>query len=572
MSSRRISILDKMGEVAEEQQADSSDDGGLVREYHSSDDELIMEEDEEDDDEDDDGEEDDDDGLLTDDDDDVLQMILNEELASEVMLLEEGELEEILDSTLYQHGDTNNTVNTGTQSDMDDSEVWDTPTPMEMTPSLGYLNTSKHKIKINEAAPDDDYLVFQGSSSSLPNAELSPGSGKRRSFVSKHRQVVSESDIAFPAPPLEGESGTGDDDYGYENQGQAQRRNTFTVPGDDKRKGRTSIRASGVSASSSNSNNSRRSHIKGRSMRPGAASSTGTGDDDSSSGFLRRFSRLSTRIRGGTSVRSNERSSGGSSSSYGLAAAANMLGKQDENSDWENVVAAATIAAATTAPGKRSHVQFGANDHVLAKLHLVNTINHEDDPDTFTIDPVNALGFPVGGGNTEAERQGPYEFVLATVTNVHFDEDERYYTVKRFDTETEQRADSLYLEPIKNIAGIEAAMHAARHTKRSAAEDVDHVVRHEGLFQQVVMVLSCCVSWPAHFARTTLRPFYRDCRLGAKEFATSTMHGDKGFAYRVSCTSINVLVLCSFSYLFLEPISLAFLPSDYDYGVAITEL
>jgi hypothetical protein len=552
MSGRRVSILDKMGEVAEEQQADSSDDGGLVHEYHSSDDDLLMGDDDEDDDEEDDDEDED---VLTDDDDDVLQMILNEELASEVRLLEEGELEEILDSSLYQYGDTYNTVNTGTQSDMDDSEVWDTPTPLDMTNSLGILNTSNHKI--HEIAPSDD------------------NHGKRRSFLDKHRQVVSERNIAVPAPPLEGESVPGDDDYGYENQGQqAQRRNTITVPGDDKRKGRSSIRTSGASASSSNSNNLRgRGRFSGRSTRPGAASSTGTGDDDSSlssTGF--RPFRRSTRARGGTSVKSNERSSGGSSSSYGLAAAANVLGKQDASSTWESVQAAATVAAAAAAPGKRNHVQYGANDHALVILNLVNHTNYEDDKDTFTIDPVNAWGFPVGGGNTEAERQGPFTFVLATVTNVHFDEDERYYTVKRFDTETEQRADSIWLEPIKDLASIEAAMHAARRTTRSAAEDVHHVVRDDGFFQEVVMVLSGCVSWPARFARTTLRPFYRDFRLGAKQFATSTMHGDKGFAYRVSCTSINILVLCSVTYLFLEPISLAFLPSHFDYGVAVTEL
>jgi hypothetical protein len=509
----------------------------------------------------------------------VVQMIQSEELAHDLRLLEEGELEEILDASFYQYGDTYNTVNTGTQSDMDDSEVWDTPTPLEPN-SLRNLDGSNHKIKMfEENTPGDDYHVFQGSAS-LPNAKMSPGSGKRRSFVANHRHVLSESDIAVPAPPLEGESGGGDNDYGYESQAQpqAQRRNTFTVPndqaGDDKRKGRKSIhRTSGASASSSNSNPRRRDILGRLSTRPGAAST----DDDSSlssSGFRPFAARRSTRgARGSTSTWSNERSSGGSSSTYGLAAAATILGKQDTNSDWENVAAAANVVAAGAgASSKRSHVQFGANDHVLVMLSLINYINNEDDPDTFTIDPVNALGYPVGGGNTEAERQGPFSFVLATVTNVHFDEDERYYTVKRFDTNTEQRAEGGWLEPIKDLAAIEAAIYAAHRTTRSAAEDDDHVVRHDGLFQQVVMVLSGCVLWPAHFARTTLRPFYRDFRLCAKEIATSTIHGEKGFAYRVSCTSINVLVLCSFTYLFLEPISLAFLPCDYDYGVAITEL
>ena len=42
----------------------------------------------------------------------------------------------------------------------------------------------------------------------------------------------------------------------------------------------------------------------------------------------------------------------------------------------------------------------------------------------------------------EAEKTGRYTYVLATVKHVHFDEDDRYYTVVRADTGTEQRTDS----------------------------------------------------------------------------------------------------------------------------------
>ncbi len=68
--------------------------------------------------------------------------------------------------------------------------------------------------------------------------------------------------------------------------------------------------------------------------------------------------------------------------------------------------------------------------------------NVEDPKDTFTVAPVNRYGFPQGEGRTEEEKGGPYTFVLATVKHVHFDEDDRYYTVVRADTGTEQRADS----------------------------------------------------------------------------------------------------------------------------------
>jgi hypothetical protein len=572
--SKRGSILDNLAVFAEVQQADA--ENGFL----SSDDELIMDDEDDDDDDDeyveegeDDLEEGEDDLDGEEDDDKLneeeLQMILNEELASEVRLLGDDELEEILDESLYQYGygDTattqesnhviSNSNSAGTPEDMDHSEVWDTPTPLEESSSLG---------NISQAAPG--YNVFQGSPTSP---------GKRRSFVATRRSVVSENNIGVPAPPMGGGSGDGEADYGYEAQ---PRRKSLSVPvsdqsGDDKRKGRSSIRAS----ASGGSGNSRRSGTRlggnsiYRSTRPGSEDdSSSTGSRPFGSRFSRQGSRQGSRaVRNGRGSKSSN-GSGTSSSTYGLAAAADLLGKQDGNSAWEKIAAAATVVAATTATGKRSHVQFGANDYVLVLLSLMNITNHEDERDTFTIDAVNALGYPIGGGTTEAEKQGPFTFVMATVTNVHFDEDERYYTVRRFDTGTEQRADSGWMEPIKEQAGIEAAMDAARRTTRSAAEDVDHVMRNNGMVQQVGMVLSGCVSWPARFSRTTLRPFYKDFRVGAKKIATSSLHGDKGYAYRVSCTSINFLVLCSFTYLFLEPISLAFLPPEYDFGCAVTIL
>jgi hypothetical protein len=591
MSSRHISLLDKMEEVDKELQAD--EDAGESQSLSSGDELLLDDDDDEEDDdgdgdeeEEDDGEEDED--AVVNDEDEVLQMILNEDLAAEVRLLGDGELEEILDESLSElgYGYTNpmphsdnivsNSNNAVTLDDsyMDDSEVWDTPTPLEYSSSLN-MSTGMPSNRFQASPGSRNYNVFQGSTS-LPSY-LSPEDSKRRA------SQRSDNEVGIAAPPLvEGSGGVDEEaDYGYGEQ----EHTTGDQSGEDKRKGRSSIRESQSSGGGSGSN-SRLSRISViRASRPSIA---GTEEDSSSvgSGF-RPFGRFSAMVgsrarggssRGGSSFQSSN-GSGGSSQRYGLAAAADLLGKQGASSSWENVAAAATVAAATAGnSGKRSHVQFGTDDRVLVMVSLLNITNHEDDKDMFTIDPVNKYGFPVGynfpvgGGNTEAERHGPFSFVIATVTNVHFDEDERYYTVRRYDTGTEQRADSGWMEPIKDLAGIESAMRAAHHTTRSAAEEVDHVHRHDGLFQQVGMVLSGCVSWPAYFVRTTLRTFYRDFRAGAKAIATSTMHGDKRYAYRVSCTSINVLVLCSLIYLFLEPISLAFLTSDYDFGVAVTEL
>jgi hypothetical protein len=127
-----------------------------------------------------------------------------------------------------------------------------------------------------------------------------------------------------------------------------------------------------------------------------------------------------------------------------LDTAIESLRKQDSNNEWENVAAAAAVVAAGSVGGqsKKSYVQFAVNETVLVFLTLLNVTNMEDPKDTFTIAPVNKFGFPAGEGGTEAERASPHSFVLATVTHVHFDEDDRYYTILRADTGTEQRADS----------------------------------------------------------------------------------------------------------------------------------
>ena len=122
------------------------------------------------------------------------------------------------------------------------------------------------------------------------------------------------------------------------------------------------------------------------------------------------------------------------------------LRNQNSNSEWENVAAAVIVAAESEKAAKNNksqhHIKFMVNDKVLVFLTLLNVTNMEDPKDTFTVAPVNRFGFSSGEGRTETEKTGPYTFVLATVKHVHFDEDDRYYTVVRADTGTEQRADS----------------------------------------------------------------------------------------------------------------------------------
>ena len=176
-----------------------------------------------------------------------------------------------------------------------------------------------------------------------------------------------------------------------------------------------------------------------------SASSSVSNDDEatetsSNSGILN-----SIRIRRRSTRRQNLSVMQGNTPGYGnLDNAIASLRNQDSNNEWENVAAAAAVVAAGSqgVTSKSRHIQFAVNDSVLVFLTLLNVTNEEDPKDTFTVAPVNKFGYPVGEGYTEQEKSGPYSFVLATVAHVHFDEDDRYYTIIRADTGTEQRAES----------------------------------------------------------------------------------------------------------------------------------
>jgi class 3 adenylate cyclase len=282
---------------------------------------------------------------------------------------------------------------------------------------------------------------------------------------------------------------------------------------------------------------------------------------------------------GSRSLRDDRGSGGGGNNSndaLGMAAAVDRLGSLDTNAEWENTVAAAAIVAASAAPpANRSGKQFSQDGHVLVMLAILNITNHDDDKETFTIAPVNRYGYPEGEGKTEAQKHGPYSFVLCTVTKVHFDEDERYYTVKRADTGTEQRADPNWMESIKDDeATVESALRAAKRTRLTEEEKNNSREReYRGpvrvLSDSFREVVSCL---PAKKLKNHLVRWYTQARRRTKILLTHVLHGDKGFAFKMRVTGINFLVLCSFMYLFTEVICLAFLPARLDWAAAFVGL
>jgi hypothetical protein len=240
-----------------------------------------------------------------------------------------------------------------------------------------------------------------------------------------------------------------------------------------------------------------------------------------------------------------------------------------QSSDFEYVSAAAAVVAASTQnPGKRNFVQFGQGDHVLVILALLGLADSGGDKELYTIDPVNAYGYPRGEGKTEAQTQGPFLFVICVVTQVHFDEDERYYTVRRCDTGFEQRADPGFMEPIREIEAIEVAYNASQRTKKSMADQQKPTEAQSGFCKRWIQSL---LRLRMNLARRVI-PAYIRSRNVTKIFIQHSLHGEPGWALHLRFSGINFLVACSLIFLFHDVFALAFLSTSHDFAIDVMGL
>lgn len=295
-------------------------------------------------------------------------------------------------------------------------------------------------------------------------------------------------------------------------------------------------------------------------------------DEESSASSIRMstsgrlFSRNGRRTSYGSSVTSAF--GGRSHTSYEFDSMDHAMSNLDQGGaeEWESVVAAAAVVAAGVTSGNmRSHTQFAVDDNVLVFLNVLNHTNSVDSRDVFTVNPVNKYGFPRGEGKTTQEQHGPYVYVLAAVKKVHFDEDVRYYTVARADCGTEQRADTAWMEPIKSPIAVEAATRAAQQTTRSELEK-------ETCEKEVkVSNMATMLKWPVVFANDVVKPRCRSAKKKAKEHVELILYGRSPYSCQLRATSVNLLVCCSATYVFLEALALAFFPPSSDFAVAVVE-
>lgn len=196
---------------------------------------------------------------------------------------------------------------------------------------------------------------------------------------------------------------------------------------------------------------------------------------------------------------------------------------------------------------------------------------------------VNEYGFPAGEGATPEEQNGPYLYVLAKVKKVHFGENAEYYTVTRADTGHDQRADRGELFSIsghgKAAASI-AANQAQTNQSSIRSEDPSPNNRTETkcltIFEAIICLPLTPFLWLAEcFVIVIGRRLYQ---LGAKALASTRSHGglflngSSPYACSIRITLVNILVICSIWYVFIDQARLAFFPPSSDHAVAIVSL
>lgn len=238
-----------------------------------------------------------------------------------------------------------------------------------------------------------------------------------------------------------------------------------------------------------------------------------------------------------------------------------------------------------------SNRRYRVGDSVLVSILGGNHNNNNAD---FATKGVNQYGFPAGQGETSEECAGPYNFTLATVQQVHFEEIHPYYTVTRCDNGTDQRANADAMAPIPTEKGEIAAKRASgeMNSVRFASqhhEDNDEA-NHHVLNDRSVNVPRGMVAWCETACYFMAMPFLwlddlifytwskymaptvGSCMSFCRAQSRLLLNGLEPYSCRLRLTAVNVVVICSFAFMFIDHIRLAFLSPSSDDAIAILSL
>ena len=233
---------------------------------------------------------------------------------------------------------------------------------------------------------------------------------------------------------------------------------------------------------------------------------------------------------------------------------------------------------------------------VLVNLELLNSVSNETSlsspsPPTTTPSskpptslPVNKYGFPVGYGRTQAEQSGPYLYVACAYKQIRrmsasIREDSNnsggYVTVERCDTGEWTTIRPVWeTHVLEDSVAIRSALFAAKICSKDK-DDADYVlemmefVKAQGATtqEQPDVPEETTTFWYndlLHAFEVKVVPQLERTMTSTKAIATQLVQGGRPFSCKVRITGINVVVVCSILFLFLQVFQLGFLPPEWD--------
>lgn len=239
------------------------------------------------------------------------------------------------------------------------------------------------------------------------------------------------------------------------------------------------------------------------------------------------------------------------------SAVATRLGRKTSSSEMDSTPILPTEAS-------RVYRRYRVGDPVLVSNHSSRFANL-----------VNRYGYPPGEGITPEEQRGPYLYLLATVTKVHFEEDAEYYTVLRGDTGVTQRADDEWMEPLRTARGEAAARRAATQFANVDSDEQDHENESKHSHGPLYCLLAPFIFLCGRFYHVVFKRIYKylkKCMWFVRRNATLCLNGMPPYSCSFQFTMVNFLVLCSIWYVFMDQARLAFFPPSADFPLAIVDL
>jgi hypothetical protein len=144
--------------------------------------------------------------------------------------------------------------------------------------------------------------------------------------------------------------------------------------------------------------------------------------------------------------------------------------------------------------------------------------------------------------------------------------------VTREDAGINQRADSEWMEPITSRRAVDAAVWAAKQSVKLARQmELErsgsiHINRTLGGY------VSNAATRTKEVLNNTVGRSIANFVRASKIRTTDILYGNSPFACYFHLTTVNFLVLCSFSFCIIDQVTLAMFPKDAAYAMTVLSL